>query len=448
MQLRLALLTFLLATSLAIPVTSSTIPVPPTESGSPRDPARSTTCSSSRTRKSGRARDRSSPSSSSTRSTPQTPAPSTVGPNTYDALVSAGAFRKLTTWKIKTALEAGSVKEFWCTPDSSGMEASIRSTLDAVKAIEDAGGQLTYLAMDEPWVSGRAQVCGGPALEPTADRVATYMSAVARAHPALKIGLIEAYPFSSADAIETMVQLLRARGVPPAFLHMDVDWHRLQAGDFARDMKRLQAFAASLNIPFGIIIVGYNGEADALYAFDAGGLGRPHRRHLSDMGCDAAAHHLSELGRHRDGTVHYAVEPARGSALYAHEPGVGAVPPASRRRPAETSAPPSHAERKQSVNTVDPALLFGNPPQPILIGRTESRSAEARRVSSTMNAMPAEASQAAASCGVITTGSIGSAPPDDSLQQRTNDRHRLVVPSHAADRRATNPPTIGRWWSV
>ena len=202
----------------------------------------------------------------------QTPASATVGPNTYDALVRAGAFRQLATWKIKTALEAGSVKEFWCTPDPSGMQASVQSTLDAVKAIEDAGGQVSYLAMDEPWVSGRAKVCDGPALEPTADRVATYMAAVGRAHPAVKIGLIEAYPFSSADALETIVQLMRARGVPPAFLHMDVDWHRLQPGDFARDMKRLQAFAGSLNIPFGIIIVGYNGDADALYASDTGGL--------------------------------------------------------------------------------------------------------------------------------------------------------------------------------
>lgn len=201
-----------------------------------------------------------------------TPDSAIVGPNTYDALVRAGAFRKLTSWKIKTALEAGAVKEFWCTPGASGMEASIRSTLDAVKAIEDASGLLTYLAMDEPWVSGRANVCGGPALEPTADRVATYMSAVARSYPRLKIGLIEAYPFSSAEAIETMVQLLRARGVPPAFLHMDVDWHALKTGDFARDMKRLQAFAASHNIPFGIIIVGYDGEADALYAIDTAGI--------------------------------------------------------------------------------------------------------------------------------------------------------------------------------
>jgi hypothetical protein len=202
----------------------------------------------------------------------QTPAPSIVGPNTYDAFVRAGAFRRLTSWRIKTALEAGAVKEFWCTPDASGMEEALRQTLEAVRAIDNAGGTLAYLAMDEPWVSGRARACGGPALEPTADRVAVYMSAVGRAYPALRIGLIEAYPFSSAAAIESMVQMLRTRGVPPAFLHMDVDWHTLNPGDFVRDLRRLQAFAASQNIPFGVIIVGFNGDSDTLYGVDAAGL--------------------------------------------------------------------------------------------------------------------------------------------------------------------------------
>ena len=210
--------------------------------------------------------------------TPAIP-PSIVGPNSYDALVRVGAFRKLTQWGIRTALEIGSVKEFWCTPDESGMEASIRATLDAVKAIQDAGGTLRYIAMDEPWVAGRARVCGGPALEPTADRVATYMSRVGSAYPALRIGLIEAYPFSSADAIETMLQLMRARGVPPAFLHMDVDWHSLREGEFERDMLRLQRVAHSQGITFGIIIVGFNGDSDALYAGDAA--------HLSNMVAEA-----------------------------------------------------------------------------------------------------------------------------------------------------------------
>jgi hypothetical protein len=199
----------------------------------------------------------------------QTPASDIVGPNTYDALARAGAFRLLGQWKKKIAIEAGSVKEFYCTPDASGMNESIGKTLDTLRAVQAAGGSVAYIAMDEPFVSGRARVCGGPALEPTADRVATYVAAVKAASPNVAIGLIEAYPFSSADAIEAEVTLLQARGATPAFLHMDVDWH-LSGGDaFKRDMPRLQAFAAARNIPFGVIITGYDGNADALYAIDA-----------------------------------------------------------------------------------------------------------------------------------------------------------------------------------
>jgi hypothetical protein len=200
------------------------------------------------------------------------PPPETVGPNSYDALVAAGAFRQLTAWGIKTAMEAAAVKEFYCTPDASGMALSIQSTLGSLAAVAQAGGSVAYLAMDEPWVSGRSTKCGGPALEPTADRVATYMTAVHSASPALRIGLIEAYPFSSADAIIQILQLMRARGVPPAFLHMDVDWHRLTPGDFQRDMARLKSVCDGQSIPFGIIVVGYNGDTDTLYALDAAGI--------------------------------------------------------------------------------------------------------------------------------------------------------------------------------
>jgi hypothetical protein len=202
----------------------------------------------------------------------QTPPPPNVGANTYDALLSVDAFRKVRSWGMKTALEIGSVKEFFCTPDESGMDASIQTTLNSIQAIEAGGGSLSYIAMDEPWVAGRSKKCGGPALEPTADRVAVYISAVHQARPQIHIGLIEAYPFSSADAIEQMLQLLGDRGVPPAFLHMDVDWHALSGDAFSRDMRRLKAVCDSRHIPFGIIVVGYNGDADSLYAVDASGI--------------------------------------------------------------------------------------------------------------------------------------------------------------------------------
>src|SRR3954447_5011947 len=200
------------------------------------------------------------------------PPASIVGPDSYEALAQAGAFRQLKQWRIETAIEVGSVKEFYCTPDARGMNESIAATLASVRAVEAAGGSVSYLAMDEPFVSGRSRTCGGPALEPTADRVATYVTAVRKANPDVAIGLIEAYPFSSADAIEAIVGLLKARGVTPAFLHMDVDWHLAGGAAFTRDMARLQAFAAGEQIPFGIIITGYNGNNDPLYAVDVYGI--------------------------------------------------------------------------------------------------------------------------------------------------------------------------------
>jgi hypothetical protein len=201
----------------------------------------------------------------------QTPAASIVGPNTYAALARADAFRKVRRWGMKTSMEVGSVKEFFCVAGSGGMEASIRNTIEGIRAIEAAGGRVDSISMDEPWVSGKAAVCGGPALEPTADMVAVYMQGVSRAFPRTSIGLIEAYPFSNADEIERMLRLMQARGVPPAFLHMDVNWKALRPGEFARDMTRLHDVCRSMRIPFGIILVGYS-DADTLYGVETADL--------------------------------------------------------------------------------------------------------------------------------------------------------------------------------
>ena len=205
----------------------------------------------------------------------QTPTPSIVGPNSYDALARAGVFRMLGQWKKKIALEVGAVKEFFCTADASGMDDAIGQTIASVRAVEAAGGAVAYLALDEPFLSGQTNRCGGPALEPTADRLQTYDRAVARAFPNVRIGLIEAYPSFAPDAFGSMLQLLAARGVKPAFLHVDVDIRALrpQRDDFQRDMRRLQSICADQQIPFGIIIWGYNGDSDVLYALDAARLG-------------------------------------------------------------------------------------------------------------------------------------------------------------------------------
>ena len=200
------------------------------------------------------------------------PAASVVGPNTYDALAASGAFSKITRdWKKRIALEAGSVKDFYCTPDASGMESSIAATQRSIDAIAAAGGTLTYLAMDEPFIAGQARRCGGPSFEPTADRLRVYMTAVRQKNPAVRIGLIEAYPFFTPAQFGQMLALMKERGVPAAFLHVDVYLPALRAGrdELGRDLIQLARLAEEYHIPYGLIIWGENGNADALYAEDA-----------------------------------------------------------------------------------------------------------------------------------------------------------------------------------
>jgi hypothetical protein len=192
-------------------------------------------------------------------------------PDTYEALVRAGAFRTLSQWGIKIAIEAGAVKEFYCTPDASGMNRAIAETLDSVRAVQTAGGTVSYLAMDDPFASGKAAVCGGPAPEPTADRIATYFAGVHGAFPTIQIGWIEAYPLTSEPALESILDLLKNRGATPAFLHVDVDSRALTkfGADFTRDMRALRRACADRQVPFGIIVWGYNGDSDVLYTLDA-----------------------------------------------------------------------------------------------------------------------------------------------------------------------------------
>src|SRR5438128_5521933 len=54
----------------------------------------------------------------------QTPPSRDVLPNSYEALAAAGVFRTLTQWKMKIAIEAGAVKESYCTPDAIGMDTA------------------------------------------------------------------------------------------------------------------------------------------------------------------------------------------------------------------------------------------------------------------------------------------------------------------------------------
>jgi hypothetical protein len=196
---------------------------------------------------------------------------SAFGPNTYEAFRRVDAFRRLSReWHKQVAVEVGAVKDFYCTADGSGMAAAIGNTRTAIAAVEAAGGRIDYLAMDEPFLSGRASRCGGPDPQPTAQRLQLYVTSVNQTSPDTEIGLIEPYPFFSVTELIGFVRMLKARGVAPAFFHVDIDLNAVRpATRVSDDMQRLSFACLAEDVPFGVIIMGTNGNADALYVADA-----------------------------------------------------------------------------------------------------------------------------------------------------------------------------------
>lgn len=196
-----------------------------------------------------------------------------VGPNTYDALRAADAFRKLAkTWRKRIAIEVAVVKDYSCTEDMSGTDAEIRNALKAVAAVRAAGGEVQYFALDEPFTATvQSPRCGGRDLRATLARLDRFFAHVRLAAPRVEIGLIEQFPISSGTEILDYVRQMKARGIRPAFFHLDADLNALPKGSdrFEKEIPPLAAALEDEGIPFGIIFFGHSGESDSDYYDDA-----------------------------------------------------------------------------------------------------------------------------------------------------------------------------------
>ena len=177
------------------------------------------------------------------------------GDNTLRTFVDARAFETLNTWGIPIAIEAGAVKEWGC----SGSD-EFNVTREAIENVRRDGGEVTFLAMDEPYIGGELVANGVSCrhtMEQTADATAKYMSLVKASYPNIIVGDVEPYPYFSAAQLEDWTRALEERDSAPAFFHIDVnplEGGRLhdEAG-IAADLQRLKAFYEEQGIAFGVI---------------------------------------------------------------------------------------------------------------------------------------------------------------------------------------------------
>lgn len=204
------------------------------------------------------------------------------GPNTYPNLLTAvpeGMYQWLSD-RFILAFEGTSIKPHACTEDAIRNQAAF-STNIAISNIEDAGGRLTYISLDEPFASGTATAqrnpfgaaYGGCSLsgEQVARLQRIFNDVVLAEHPSVQFGFIEPYPYFTPDEIIMHAMQLEDAGVRPAYFHLDFDVPRSvrERKNWIADVRRIRAFFAARGIPFGVIIVGGDGTSDQAYMTDA-----------------------------------------------------------------------------------------------------------------------------------------------------------------------------------
>ncbi len=223
------------------------------------------------------------------------------GPNTFEGMMSVGAFDRMKEWNIEISIEAASVKSWDC--DAT---ANIDLATQFMDRLASAKTKPNYISMDEPFYAG-VNYCPSRSAELTADAVARYIKSSQNYSRKVfggfttAIGLIEPYPGLSMDQILSYVDMLTARGASPAFINLDFDfWAARNMGmsdaKVAQDLKRLQQKCRDLGINFGMLYWGHDGNSSANFRKDVleltqkvkNTLGRPDRAVVQSWSKNAA----------------------------------------------------------------------------------------------------------------------------------------------------------------
>ena len=156
--------------------------------------------------------------------------------------------------KIALALESGLLIASARCPKKDEAHITTKEVEFMLRRIRLLGGDLRYVAIDEPVTYGRRPV-GGACAEPLDEIALELMPSIAlvkSAFPQAAIGEIEVVDKTPQllHDVEAFVPIFeRVTGDRIAFLHTDVDWSP-EALQYLADLGR---FAKSNGIPFGVI---------------------------------------------------------------------------------------------------------------------------------------------------------------------------------------------------
>jgi hypothetical protein len=181
------------------------------------------------------------------------------GPNLWPRLKEEGVFSKLRSWGIDVAFEAGVIpgKQVDEGLNALALGAAKNHCL-AIRRIQEAGGDVRYIQIDEPLEKAGPRHAGyGAAAAAAAE--AAYISAVQSAFPGVQVGETEPYPAHGVAELEAWLRAVQANSAKPAFLHLGIDFQRLdrnrnEQAALTRDLRELRRFCEERSIGFGVTI--------------------------------------------------------------------------------------------------------------------------------------------------------------------------------------------------
>jgi len=203
--------------------------------------------------------------------------------NHLDNLVDRQAFTRLTEWNIGIAIESffagpvASVDPIVCSTSEHVRALTLDGSVNAVANVQQNGGVVRYLAMDEPirqWyptqyylVTGQTdpRPCLTNSLDTLANDAAAYILTMRDLAPWIAIGQVELYPEVGPAQLQEWIVALEARGVSLPFLHIDVHGPRVAQYvgfgmdvDVATDLAAIKSLCAAHGVALGVILTDVN----------------------------------------------------------------------------------------------------------------------------------------------------------------------------------------------
>lgn len=163
------------------------------------------------------------------------------------------ALTELRDWGVSLALESGAVKTWGRTAD-----VTYGATKIALERVRSLGGQVKFIAMDEPLFYGTQKPpegCGYD-MEKTLDETIAFIRRIKTFDPDIIVGDIEPWPRHEKDELKRWIIRFREKaGHELPFFHLDVDYNAVKAWNKTiQDIRELQSFCRSRGIRFGVII--------------------------------------------------------------------------------------------------------------------------------------------------------------------------------------------------